>query len=103
MSDAEQLEHLISSIRAMAISSTTSRWVRFADIANWIAELMRLNGPLLRPLICGCGATETIERRRLPTCYQHEEDNWMTSCLTCYEETREQYQEWIKEYEEGLL
>lgn len=54
-------------------------------------------------IVCGCGATNTVERRRLPTCYQHEEDNWMTSCLTCYEETRETYDEWIDEYYAGLL
>lgn len=28
---------------------------------------------------------------------------WMISCLRCYEETREMYQEWIEEYEAGLL
>lgn len=50
MEDAEALDYLIDSLREMTVISTTGRWVRFGDIAVWVAELMRLNGPLLRPI-----------------------------------------------------
>lgn len=53
--------------------------------------------------ICDCGATETIERRRLPTYYTPEDQNWITSCLTCYEQARDYYEERWADYYTGLL
>ena len=48
-------------------------------------------------MICkGCGedySENEIQRRRLNTAYVNEESNWLTSCLDCFKETWDYYQE----------
>ena len=38
-----------------------------------------------------CVSGETVKRRRLNTCYQEDEKNYLTSCWSCFVELWENY------------
>lgn len=54
---------------------------------------------------CPCCEKEAadVERRRLCTRYEEDESNYITTCLKCFEEQDEQYQEMMAEYLAGLF
>lgn len=62
---------------------------------EWFKELAyKLGG---RCPYCGMWLMYSVEYRRLPTSYQDEECNWITSCDFCYEEAYTAYADLINE------
>lgn len=45
----------------------------------------------------------TVKRRRLNTAYVDEESNYLTSCLSCYWETVDYYQDLWDDYYSSIL
>lgn len=55
-----------------------------------------------RCLCCGV-YTHDVERRRMNTAYVNEASNYLTSCLSCYEESERHWAELWAEYYAGRL
>ena len=54
---------------------------------------------------CPCCEKEAdeIERRRMNTAYVDDDSNWMISCLPCFDEMEEYWQERWDDYNRGRL
>lgn len=50
-----------------------------------------------------CGRLQHVKRRRTNTAYADDEENWLTSCLECFEEREEYWKERWGDYYNGVL
>ena len=75
------------------------------EIQNWVATQfgrhfagVEAESEDALPETCQCGRAENIARRRLNTAYADDEQNWLVSCLNCFEQEVEMYEEMWADY-----
>lgn len=72
---------------------------RKSKIAHAVGAGIRIEGEPKLEECKGCHRVVMVAKRRINTAYVKDEQNWMTSCEECYEETIEHYNDlWATYY-----